>query len=1494
MAVHSPNNRIVAHEKAQENNGDGQIYSHGHDPMPFEPVAIIGMAMRLPGRVRNENDFWNLLSGKQSGLCEVPKDRFNIHGFYDSFGHVGTIPINRGYFLEDVDIQQFDTTVFPIPKAELERLDPSQRQLLQVAYECFESAGISSWRGSSVGCYVGEFGEDWADVNAKEPQHKGGYRGTGFGDFAMSNRVSYEFDLRGPSMTVKTACSSSLVCLDLACLAIRNGECDSALPSMTSALTSRSDRDADEEEIPLITQIDWMPHSDFADLGSRFRRPAPRVMEWPLLEELTLLCMLDHDEGIETNGNTAEHLIKFSVWMQQQIENYKQGTNKFVDKNKRLEKKSAEQRLERIKEILAMLSSSPYAIFTKAIGKLFSVAPAIFSGETHPLHILLEDNVLAEFYDALSMDSADLLELLANTNPHMRILEVGAGTGGTTARVLRALTSSYGECLYSVYTYTDVSAGFIPAAKQRFANHEKIEYAVLNVAADPAEQGFQPGSYDLIIAANGFLQGWWLGAHDNRVNQPYISPERWTKELLHAGFSKPEVIVLDDSAPYHVNTGIIVTRESRNTSLLPVSLLCHSPNSPCVSEVHQCLESLDVAVNICHFGQELPSHNDIISLLDLEAPVLHEMTEQTFDTIKEYLSSHKAKILWVTPASQVGDVKDPRAAMVLGFARTVRNERSLPFFTIEVDETTTSAVATASAICRILQHAGSEQLNNREFIDPDYEYAIIKGEVLVPRLHRQTISKAFQSTQLGDDCETDDLMTDRHITMKMPGLLHTITWSKGESSRSPAEGDIVVETRAVGLNFRDVLIALGIIENGPSEMGFEGSGVVRAVGPGDSRFSVGDHVMYLGSGCFKTIHTVNAALCVKMDDSMTFEQGAALPCVYTTALMALVDKADLKCGQSVLIHAACGGVGLAAIQIAKMLGAQIYCTVGSDVKRNHLAENYGIPPSHIFNSRDSSFLPDVLRATDGRGVDVVLNSLSGDLLQASWQCVAEFGIMVEIGKRDFQRRATLAMAPFEANRTFTGLELRLVLQAYPHKAAALLERCVEWIREGRIRGPTVSNIFEAVQIQDALRTMQTARHIGKMVIKMPRDARDLDRPTMHTPSFQFRSDRTYLLVGGLGGLGRAMATWMVENGARSLVFLSRSSQKGPQTDGFVKELHSQGCQVLLVEGSVSNRADVQRAVDNEATASRALAGVINLAMVLRDVAFADMSFEDWNTAVKPKVRGTWHLHEAISDNKELEFFVLLSSCSGIVGQWGQANYAAANTFLDAFVHFRHGQGLVASVIDLGVMGDVGFVSQNHDLLENLGRMGMRILREQNLLDALVLALRASRPTQVATGQLGSQPGNTCMTYRSPGQVLLGLNTTVPISSPLSRVPWRRDARMSIHHNLEVLSNNGGKQTSPLRDSLRANLAPLTNNTDRTATIACALTAALANFLIKDENDIPLDRPLEHLGIDSLVAMEVRNWIRQQIGVELSTISIVQSPSLFHLAEDIRLRMGKTS
>lgn len=169
-----------------------------NDSDPLEPIAIVGMAMRLPGGVHNADDFWKMLVEKRNGLCDVPQDRYNVKGFHDPAGKPGTFKPNKGYFLQDVDIQQFDTSFFSLSKTELERLDPAQRQLLEVTYECMEDAGATSWRGSDIGCYVGVFGEDWQDLNAKETQHRGGYRVTGYGDFVLGNRVSYEYDLHGP------------------------------------------------------------------------------------------------------------------------------------------------------------------------------------------------------------------------------------------------------------------------------------------------------------------------------------------------------------------------------------------------------------------------------------------------------------------------------------------------------------------------------------------------------------------------------------------------------------------------------------------------------------------------------------------------------------------------------------------------------------------------------------------------------------------------------------------------------------------------------------------------------------------------------------------------------------------------------------------------------------------------------------------------------------------------------------------------------------------------------------------------------------------------------------------------------------------------------------------------------------------------------------------------------------------------------------------------
>ncbi|PYH92913.1 putative polyketide synthase [Aspergillus ellipticus CBS 707.79] len=1197
--------------------------------------------------------------------------------------------------------------------------------------------------------------------------------------------------------------------------------------SLTGFKTSALNANSEPEELPLITQFEWKPHADFATMSQLIHPRTDCPPEWSFFEELTILCMLDNREQIQPEEKTPEHLHTLFAWMATELERYQSGSNIFVPSSRRLEDHPREARLVRIEELAVQVATSLYAVLAMAVHRLFAAAPAIFAGEAHPLHVLLEGNLLSDWYVVGdTLEYADALQVLGHTNPRMRVLEIGAGTGGTTRKILQALTPEHGGRLYGSYTYTDISGGFMPAAKERFAKYEGIEYAC-----------FELGHYDLIIGTNvvdatpclqttlrnlrgllraggrlflqelcpagsgrsqsveikfvsyamGFLSGWWLGLSDNRADQPFVSPSRWLAELVAAGFEEPEAMVLDGIPRYHLSAGIVASVASQKEHPSRVTVLSYRPDGPYVHETMRCLEARGVSVDLCSLGDHLPQAQNVISLLDQEHPALHDMSETTFHSIVGHLKALEGKMISVTQPSQ-GNCENPRAAMVLG----------------------------------------------PDGMDPEWEFAIVNGKVVVPRLQWQTVSDAFAQS-----CSSPS--PAKHLTLQTPGLLHTLEWADKRSGILN-EGEVWVQTRAVGLNFRDVLIALGVIDNSSKELGLEGSGIVEAVGPNVHTVSVGDWVMYMASGCFTTSLTLHETACVKMDASMTFEQAAALPCVYATAAMALIDKV-----QSVLIHSACGGVGLAAIQIAQMVGAEIYCTVGNETKTQYLTENYHIPRSHILYSRDSSFLRDIMRATDSRGVDVVLNSLSGDLLHASWKCVAELGVMVETGKRDFRRRAKLAMETFEANRTFVGLDLWHISQNRPMKAA--------------------DNSFPASQIQEAFRFMQAGRHIGKIVINVPEATLDLCSARVR-PLPTLRSDRSYLLVGGLGGLGRAVATWMVEHGARSLVFLSRSAGRKPSTHAFVEELSSQGCQVQLVAGSVRIMADVEMAVKH---ATLPIAGVINMTMVLKDVSLSQMNFADWKTAVEPKVQGTWNLHNALPS--VLDFFILCSSYSGIAGHSGQANYAAPNSFLDAFVQYRHHEGRPASVIDIGVVGEVGYVSQNSTVLNHFRKSGLHILKEQDLLDAMNLAMERSHPLPVLSeSQL--------RTYRTPSQILLGLNTTAPMSAPANLVSWKHDMRLirywNVHGGTEA-SSVGSSDTGSLKEFVAAATARpgMLAEEATTTIIATAVAVALSNFLIRDQESIALSDSLQSLGVDSLVA------------VETSVFTLLQTPSVLHLGDHLR-------
>lgn len=266
---------------------------------------------------------------------------------------------------------------------------------------------------------------------------------------------------------------------------------------------------------------------------------------------------------------------------------------------------------------------------------------------------------------------------------------------------------------------------------------------------------------------------------------------------MAAGFEKPEAVVLDYAVPYHTSAGIIASRQSRATKPARVTLLCHTPDGPYVADMRQALEALDIAVDTCRLGQDLPAH-DIISLLDLqEDPLIHGMTENTFASLIASLKSLKTNMLWATRASQV-DCEDPRAAMILGLARTASNDLSINLFTVEIDSATPPSTA-SEAVAKILLRANSPHVNPQH-TSPDYEFAISNGEILVPRLHWQTTSDSFAQNVV-PGIEQGGATTRKHIDVKTPGLLHTMCWKEAKV-QTPGDGEVLIQSKAAGLNFR--------------------------------------------------------------------------------------------------------------------------------------------------------------------------------------------------------------------------------------------------------------------------------------------------------------------------------------------------------------------------------------------------------------------------------------------------------------------------------------------------------------------------------------------------------------------------------------------------------------------------------------------------------------------------------------------------------------------
>ncbi|RFU79720.1 polyketide synthase [Trichoderma arundinaceum] len=1254
-------------------------------------------------------------------------------------------------------------------------------------------------------------------------------------------------------------------------------------------------------------ELVWKPDIRLIDNASLMytARDLRKPGELPEVERLALACMVEGSLKLanwsekEITNPANAFLAKYRAWFSAVREEALAGTYPNVPDCEEIAAMPSDARRALIEEIHSETATTGAGPLATAVYRVYHILESLFQGKADPLEVLLEDNLWARLYDIVRfVDTNNYFKVASHFKPNMRILEIGAGTGSITGAVLETLSSQppHRERHYYSYTFTDISPGFFGRAKERFAAYEAVEYKVLDISQDPLEQGFEAESFDLILASNvihatpsiattlgnvrkllsptgffflqelappfkwvnfvmGAFSGWWLGESEGRINEPYLWPDQWKPYLEAAGFDGISAVHHDGQ----FNATMIV-RPALPAVAPRITVLSHKTTRQAhVEDVVKALEKKGYGVDLRIWGQDIVPGQDVVCLVDIEKPYLQDMQLEGFSQLQDFIRGlNGAGVLWVMGLAQV-KCTNPQYGQILGLTRNMRTELSIDFATIELE---TFDSAGWDAVATVLPEFQRRSITDSD-TNPVMEWVFADGFIQISRFHWTSLNDELSVPDAGAG-ETNGVVA-RKLDIEKRGFLNSLYW-KEYTPAKPEGKSLRMRNYASGLNFKDVLISMGIIDGRAIEgdgLGCEVAGIVEEVGPEVKGLEPGDRCVSIASGSFSTHLTTSEDLCVKIPDGMSFEEAATMPTVYLTVLYSLIDKARVEPGQTVLIHSAAGGVGIAAIQVCRYLGAEIYCTAGSEEKVNHLMKTYGIPRDRIFNSRDLTFRRDILQATGGKGVDVVLNSLSGELLHASWECVAEYGCMVEIGKRDLVGKGAIAMHLFEQNRSYIGVDFARICQNRPLIVSRLMKQVMDLYKSGDIKPITPMTCFESTKVEDAMRFMQKGAHMGKVVITLPKDPNEL---TTRAPKQQFHchSDASYLLAGGLGGLGQAIAIWMAESGA-------------------TEKLRTLGCNAILVAGDVTQMADIERAI---ASATKPIRGVMQATLVLKDMPFLNMTFDEWQGPTLPKIQGTWNLHSALLKH-DLDFFLLFSSWSGVVGYQGQANYASANAFLDAFVQYRHAQGLPASAVDIGAVEDVGYVSRSAHLLDHFRVTSTYVLHEEDVLESLHVMINRSAPTlpQSTPGKKLLTPGD--YSWISKGQIAIGLRSTQRLSAPNNRSVWKRDPRMALYKNMESNDGTTAAAGNEILQQFLGDVAQdplLLDSEESHSLLANEIGKMLFGFLMRDVELLNLDDSLEALGVDSLVSIELRNWFRQRLGFEISALEILGSKSLLALGK----------
>ncbi|KAK1991032.1 putative polyketide synthase [Colletotrichum falcatum] len=961
--------------------------------------------------------------------------------------------------------------------------------------------------------------------------------------------------------------------------------------------------------------------------------------------------------------------------------------------------------------------------------------------------------------------------------------------------------------------------------------------------------GLKSDSFDIVILPAGLDKD--------------LGPFHECPTLLIIGEDGRVTNVLSNSAPMESTTrqekpsGSDIQLVYRNTAPGLLDLIVRSFHE--IGRVAAPVQLLDMATVNAH-----------VVVLDLGKPMLADLSADEFAAIQK-ITNNASTLLWVSDGG-IMKGQTPEAAMASGLMRAIRAEQATTsIVTVDFDRETTSDDQVSSwvsenTVRQIDSAAGMET-----------EYCVSRGKSYICRLVPH--ARINNTIQADGSMESVPFSNDLRMRGTVVSGKLVFEHAPGEAADSSLDPDAVeVQVRFAGLNKEGVLVISG--SDYPTDFSHEIGGVVVRVGSAVADLAVGDSVVGFNLDRFSSYQTVSANMLQKVHNGESLLDLTAMALPYASALHGLKRLADVQEGESVLILQGAGFGGAAAIDLSTALGAIPYVVAADPSEATRIMEIYGLTRQQVLSSPEE--VHSFLLGSGGvgrRSVDVVYGSGWSPhwLSREAWRSIAPSGLFVDSGRKKVLNRQSLDTVRFHRGASYCSYDIVDMLKSKPATVSELLADAVQLRRQGRIAMRVPPQTVNIAELDRAVAQFGDDPTSARTVAEYEASATLLQMlPSVEL--VEFSGQATYLLVGCLGGLGCSLTSWMMRKGARNFCFLSRSGADAERPAALVSDLEAAGANVLIIRGDASVPEDVRRAVAS-IPADRPLRGVVQAAMVLRDGLFNSMSFEDWQTSIRPKVHGTANLQDALADTP-LDFFLMTSSVSGILGTPGQANYAAANSFLDALARHRRSRGQNACAAIVPMVLGVGVVAENEDLEDALTRKGMYGIDEEHLLRSFEIAIHEQ---QCPKDKNGSGGIDHLVIGLDPHLLADAMNT-----AGTSEAFWMADPRFrTLTHHVRS-GSAAAAAASEGGAGLLASLLEAATGAEAVLAAREAIEGKLGRMLLLDVDAFgDLSQSVASYGIDSMIGAELRNWLFKEFGLDIPFQQLL-GPSLTptKLAEQI--------